>query len=58
MTRKTMNRFSLLVLALGLASTAMASPQGIRNVNVCRGMGHTCYCSGACVAGHDGCRCL
>lgn len=58
MARKALNRLSLLVIALGIASTALAAPQGIRDANICRGMGQTCYCSGACVADHSGCRCL
>ena len=58
MNRKSLNRMSLLVIALGLACSALASPQGVRDINICRGMGKTCYCSGACVASHDGCKCM
>jgi hypothetical protein len=58
MNRKTLHRASLLVIAFGIACGALASPQGLRDINICRGMGQTCYCSGACVAGHDGCHCL
>lgn len=58
MNRKTIHRLSLLVIACGIACGALASPQVMRDINICRGMGQTCYCSGACVASHDGCRCL
>jgi hypothetical protein len=58
MNTTVLRRLSFLVIALGVACGALASPQAIRDINICRGMGQTCYCSGACVAGHDGCHCL
>lgn len=58
MNRKAIHRMSLLVVALGLACSAWASPQQARDINICRGMGRTCYCSGACVATHGGCQCM
>jgi hypothetical protein len=57
MNRTSLRRLSLVVLALGLAWNALASPRAMRDINICRGMGQTCYCSGACVATHDGCEC-
>jgi len=57
MNAKSVRRLSLLVIALGMAWNALAVPHAIRDINICRGMGQTCYCSGACVATHDGCEC-
>lgn len=58
MNRRFAKASALLVIVLGLACNALASPQQIRDINICRGMGKTCYCTGACVATHDGCSCL
>lgn len=57
MNTKSVRRLSLLVISLGLAWNALAVPHVIGDINICRGMGQTCYCSGACVASHDGCEC-
>jgi hypothetical protein len=57
MNAASIRRASLFVMALGLAWNALAAPHAIRDINICRGMGQTCYCTGACVATHDGCEC-